>query len=801
MADIPQYERTTPIKPSQAVQGFAQATSQMGAFASNIGQIASTFAQESANRYARLQGAEAAENDFKTGKMRETLPFTEADKHFTEAYNKNYLADVAQDGQKMLETFYQTAAQTPTGESLADYEQFGKQGIDQIVSRVSREHQAGLKRALEDAYHSGFLKLSSQVSEANNKYLRSQQVTQSAQKLDNITNYALEGSYQSAKDALNDSLEDTLTQEQVYLASGGKLGYNPEQAKTAREIAEDRFRSAVMSHKWEMAHNAGEGEQFIEDLRKNPPENLSPIKRDSMIRGVEQYRQSYLSSLKGQQAINYTNAITAVDSGQMNDVALIQAQRDLSESDFARLQHYIVKKQAKDGLDAAKVAQAMQDISLGRAASVDKKLINQMFLSSRKALEQEQGSPATLGQQFEMVKKLKTNVPKFDQDMAAKLTSMNPAETLEAGRIYSTAALGNQENLIKLSEDKAKTMAQKMNTLLNGVAAPGNEVVDQTIRQVMKQSDADVAERNKAATKIIEKSGPAMFEELFGEKPDPFMDTGAYSVFKDQFLNSFANGANEVEAARITKDAMREWGKSKYFEDGRIGQFAPEKELPLSQDTHNIQNQLIVAVDSIAKANNEGANIKNGKYKMKLLDIEIPEKLSQVDFIYESLYKNQPEMAYAGTGSAPGLEAGPVISAPVSRPIMIEWNGVKTDVVLKSSSNSKASGPNPVYGLFAKDKFGIYQQLPDPRNNDGLAYVVLKDVDQIAPELFENENDDRLRKTLNRARSRQIQETIKQSLKSARQTKPFQPEFEKLNYDEEGALSLDELKDVIKQNK
>lgn len=794
----PQYERSQQIKPTQAVTGFGEAMGKIGqASLGTLETIASNIAQESANKFAAIQGAEAASRDLALGKSQQFLPIGQANKYFAESYQRNQVDELSFQGQKMLETYMQQASQSPTGASLADYEEFGKAGIADIVSKTPREYQAGMRRSLEQAWHSGFLRLSSQVENANNKYLNSRQSVQATQQSENITNYGLQGNYEAARNARDERINITIPElERLFIETGGRTGYSPEQAFAAREDAESRFRQAVEANKWEEAHKEGKGEEFIEKLRSEPPEHLTPLQQASDVKALLNYSQAWKAALKGQQTINYTNALTAVDSGQMTPGALIEAQRDMSELDYAKLQHHIALKQNRDGLNAAKVAEAWKEIGLGRAGAVDKKLINNMFLDARKQLEEQQGAPATLPQQFEMVKRLQTNVPKFDQDMAAKLTSQKVPETVEAGRLYSTATLDGKDGLIHLSGDAA-TMAEKVSTLLNGTANPSQEAVQDTIRRVLKATDPEVAQRNDQGTKIIAKEGPGLFKQLFGREPDPFMDNGAYAVFKDQFLNAYARGANEEEAARITRKAMREWGPSEYFEEGKIEQFAPEKELPLSLGTQNIRNQMLIGVDEIVRANNEGVAPKEGKYRMKLLGPALPERVSQESFVYDAL-----DGHIAGTiEGTPTQRFAEELTNPLPnrRPIKVEVDGIESEVVLKSSRQTKATGDNPTYGVFMKDKFGIYQQMTDPRNPDGLAYITLKDLDNIAPELFEGEGNARLVQSLNRALGAQLQAAAKHEITEALKKSPGLPRFTKFEH-KKPTTSLEELKEALKQN-
>ena len=548
MAETPQYQRDTPIKPAQAVQGFGEAASQFGSFASSVANMGAAFAQESANKYAQLQGMEDAQRNIKEGKTRPMLPsFTEADKHYAGAYQQEQGQELAFQGQQMLQKFINTASKTPTGSSLADYEKFGQSGIEDIVSKAPKAMQSNLRRGLEEVYYSGFISLSNKVNDANNQYLRSQQSAQSGEKFKNITNYALQGSYESAQEALHDSLEDTLLQENRYLSSGGQLGYNPEQATAARQMAEDRFRAAVMSHKWEQAHKDGSGEEFVEDLRANPPSNLTPIQQASLVKSVMGYAQEYKSALKGQQTINYTNALTAVDSGKMTDVAMLQAQRDLSEGDYAKLQHYIAKKQAKSGVLDAQVASFIdnKDNAIALAGSTGK-VANAAYQKLLQQYAEQTGESPGLEAGAQIARGVKAKIPLFNEQIDAGIRSGDPNTSVQASQIYRSLAKTNPISVSGVGA-KAAGMAQQITSALRR----GTPTLEAYTTAARNAQDVDKKTMDEREGKLKRELGArsAWKNENVQEKAianimgyqREYMPPGVTSDFMDEVKNAYVN--------------------------------------------------------------------------------------------------------------------------------------------------------------------------------------------------------------------------------------------------------------------
>lgn len=548
MPDIPKFERSQGIKPTNAVTGFSEAMGKVGkASTSALETIASGLAQQSANQYASIQGADAAARDIQQGKSRETIPFSEADKYFAQSYKQNHLAELSFQGQKMLDSHFSTAMQKPTGSSLAEYQQYTQQGIADIVNRAPRSEQAGLRRSLEEAYHSGFLNLSNKVHQADTQYMRSQQMMQAGQHLENISNTGLQGSYKDSAAARDRSHADTAQRAQDYIATGGQLGYSPEQAKAAREMADSRFRASVMSHKWQQAHEEGKGEQFIEDLRTHPPANLTPIQQADLVKSVMGYAQEYKSALKGQQTINYVNALTAVDSGKMTDVGLLQAQRDLSEGDFAKLEHHITKVQAKKGLDAAKIDHFLENSNNAIAiAGTPAKVVNAAYEKRLQQLREQTGEAPTLQDAANVARGVKAKIPLFNEQLEAGIRSGDPNTSIQASQIYRSLGKLNPVSVDGI-DAKSKAMALNMtNAIRRGTPAP--EAYAAAFKSAQDVDQKVVEERGEKLKREL-KGLSAWKNETVQEKSianvmgfqREYMPPGVTSDFMDEVKNAYTN--------------------------------------------------------------------------------------------------------------------------------------------------------------------------------------------------------------------------------------------------------------------
>jgi hypothetical protein len=345
MAEPPKFERSNPIKPAQAVTGFAQAFESVGKAAyGQIERMSSDIAQESANKFAQVMGIEAAQKDVKAGKSRNLIPLGQADKLFNQTYQQEQAQELGFQGQQMLQAFMKTASKSPTGDALGEYEQYGKQGIEQLINQAPKAAQSNLRRHLEDTYVTGYNKLSERVEAAGRAYTEANQLKQANQLDSNITNRTLEDGKDAGLEALKRKLGFIEEAENRYIATGGMEGYDPNTAAIAREQATERWQAAAHQAEWQAAHNEGKGSEYLQQLRESPPKGLDATQQDALIKSVLGYAGEYQAALNAQQGINYLKYATMVDTGQMTEAALLQARKDVSEGQFAQLERYIATR-------------------------------------------------------------------------------------------------------------------------------------------------------------------------------------------------------------------------------------------------------------------------------------------------------------------------------------------------------------------------------------------------------------------------------------------------------------------------
>jgi len=756
--DIEPIERRVGLTGGQLpmISGGQQLINSLQKFQGTIAGIAESAATEQAAIRGMMDREEDKQVNLAPGITRPTAAYNQA-------YRNTDARIVGRAGLDMIADAMAEASNPAklNSNSVQQYNNKVSGIIDGIVSQSLPENRSIIKDNLERAASSGRNRLQQSVYRLENQRLK-QDFQREYGILKQDLSAAIQNQDMEAAGAIRGQIQavfqdwGTLSQDIANVIPDLEI-------QLQEQMVNDKYLGEFIA-----AQDLGEGgvDAFLNDFVEGKQEDLRPEQKIELVSKMVRINNASRSAQSGFRALSMQRLENNIDNPQSPDH--IQTQEELESSeDYLNLTplqqqqitHKLIVKNSQEIKAQSKYENALQQISNGRAAFVEKGTINDMFLARLEQVEIQNQRPADLNTQFQLVQEFQTNVPKFDALMSDMLTSGDTNTAMAAGALYSSAKLSKQSNLINLSGDAA-VIAEKMSTQYNMTANPSVDVVKGVLRQVLERNEPQVQERLEAATKAFSANGPAYYREVMGVEPDAFSDQGAYAVFKEAFTTAMVRGSTQEEAARIAKNSMKAWGNDKWFPDDVVALAPPSKMLPMSEGNYNIRNQIIIQFDAIKNANNALRQEGDDTLPLKFArEFKIPEdRIKDVDFVYEPLDGG----TLRGAISRPFLGGSKMKIAPPQ--VEVEVNGVKSDLKLISSPQTLASPDGGlIYGLFAKDKFGIYQQLPDPRSQDGLAYVVLNDVDVTAPGLAGEEADERLVKTLEKARSRQRIQELEQN--------------------------------------
>jgi hypothetical protein len=504
MADTPKYTRQTPIQPGQAVGGFSQAAHGVGAATDAIGKFGLDMAQQGANKLATLQGIEAA----KQGKKISPIQFGEAGKHYEEAYNKESVNNLSYQGNKLLSQLQYTAAKQPTGNSLNEFQMHGQNSIEQLVSQAPKQYQPDLRRSLESSFDSSFYQLANKVDVSNREYMASQQLLQDNQQLERISNAGLELEGVGAEQALKDRMATIASREQLYVDTGGVEGYDPATAGAHRKAAENRFFLSRAQREYVEAQKAKKGAEYLADLREHKPAGLTPLEHDNLVKGVLAYANEYQAAFSAQQAVNFTQYATKVDTGQMTESDLIQAKNDVSELQYAKLENHIAKRNLKQ-IQATQ----LHNEAIGHlddAGFMSQYTGDQLNSIYNKQLELKQaskpeGEQISIVDRAEVAKGMQVSVPEFTKRMSAELLSNDPVKATQAAQIWRGLNGSNPLSVQGISSDAESKALKMSDSMARGT--PPIDAYNNATEQAIGATKQGVKERGQEFDELLKTAG------------------------------------------------------------------------------------------------------------------------------------------------------------------------------------------------------------------------------------------------------------------------------------------------------
>lgn len=448
MAEIPQYKRREAIQPQAQVSGVGEALKGLGQVKGSLFKsIGSHLANTASLQHAQEAGHEAGKNP---GRM--LLPaFTQSDAEFVKAYKQEEYSTLEFQGNQLLQKLFNDAKLNPSSSSLATFEQNAKNGLLDIISKSTPENESTLKRALMQAYEGNYYTLSNAVYSKNKQMMESQRNVQNDEAVKRITNNQLNGLHDAARADYEHVKADIekRSKEESWL---------PERKAKALEVVERAYKEGYYQRKWQEAEeqNPGAGERFIDTLRRNPPEGMTPIQQNEVIQATIQYAGQYKSALAGQQNINYVNAQAMIRSGTMTDLDMIALQTQVNAQQFAQLELMRVKTTGentrihREGLGVVENFQNPVYLSnvtdAPRNYAVDKIMIP--------AAEREKGSPLTLSEQTELLGSFKAPVESLQKRLTAALSAGTPEQKVDAANAVAIAKEQNPMLLKGMSKNE-----------------------------------------------------------------------------------------------------------------------------------------------------------------------------------------------------------------------------------------------------------------------------------------------------------------------------------------------------------
>ena len=314
---------------------------------------------------------------------------------------------------------------------------------------------------------------------------------------------------------------------------------------------------------------------------------------------------------------------------------------------------------------------------------------------------------------------LGTNVPSFDKQVKAALTSTDPKAMYDGYQVYRHMVINKgKPNTLNLTGDALK-VAVTMNSLIEGGVDPmtASQRANATILQ---RTETSVANRlGEFKNKSVQDRLPRAFKDALDADSDH--NPQVYGMFVDQVRVNYADGQDLDDAVDAAAINMRGYKESKYFIPGRLGQLAPEETLPII--AYEFDNQLAGTLQNIINNGGTGAGGVPFEWANPEDAIDLS-TLNREDWVDKPLPAvNRGERVF-GTGyntKLPRIKIGNHVS----------------DVYLIAGDRTRfGDNGRPLYQLGYKDKTGYLQPLTDGRGPNSAATFSPVDINRYAPNFF-----------------------------------------------------------------
>ena len=504
---------------------------------------------------------------------------------------------------------------------------------------------------------------------------------------------------------------------------------------------------------------------YLSDLAENKNKLPFNVWQDSVkaVVALDQTEKRLKNDVNAEQVAQVNLGIS---NGSIQDSSDILNYTELTVPQQLTAMRALDTAQSKAMKQGSELITAQQNILTGRPEFNKSSTRDKMFQNQVQAMEQASGQQATLVDMSKSVlgqneypasgmpsTPIGTNVPAFDAVMQGKLTGGDVMATAQAAMVYNDMVnTQDQPNSVNLTGD-ALAVATLFGTLNQGGTTP-EQAAELAINTVLHAKDPEIKERADRFTKTLAHVNPytgsspmqAKFKDAFGTAPAVFKSDQAFNVFKDTYRANYLSSNSEEAAMKATTYAMRAWGKSKYFDDGMVGNPVPEKELPITNIGNAFPNQIV--------ANMQGIINQNKAIRVANPDLKIP-----------TIEWANPKQTIKGNES----EADKVFTKMTigSKP-RIKIDGHETDVVLMPSAESRLGNRlNYVYGVY--DQFNNLHPLKNSTNGaDGVYRFAPQELQTWAPTIAQSKSDETLRKAALAVR----QQEKAQDLKELSQNKP-----------------------------
>lgn len=741
--DINPIERSI-LTPTQTVSA-GNAFERLGDASSGLSQLISNKANEIAISQSAIQG----EKDATSGDAPKSLapPLTKATQAYNNAVSDTEARHLVVSAREQIREAYANATNPAnfTAETPAVFKA-QLEGIVEGTLEHSRDTNRGkLQASLEQLAGDASIDMLKHSIDFDNK----QTVKTMTDEVDRMTrerrDAVISGDVDQVKildDALSLTLEDYGNQnaaiKRMIPDIKNKLDQNAEVDKALGDYAQ--------------AATDKQQSQYLSDLAHNK-DNLSfdtwqRVTKEVMALDATEKKLGFEARAESNAQVN-----NAIQNGTIETVGDIMLFPNLSVTDQLQAMNKLEAHQQQVAKSNYSLVDAQKNIIQGTPALNTNKQKNDMFANARQQFEQATGRPMSLLDMWNSIEgtspfaasgipgvSMGADVPQFNDQISAQLTSNDPAQVAEAAQIFNNANnVKKTPNMIDIKGD-ALAIASHFNSLNLG-SIDQNNLAQRVSDATLNAKDPEIQVRSQKFNKELAakpKDMAKLFKQTFDENYVPGVSDQAMGVFRETFREQFLSSGSKDAALAATKYEMRAWGTSKYFEKGMVAQLVPEKELTIANIGHAFDNQLRINTQLYINRYKEAVEANNklpeNKRNQNLFKIEWISP-SEQDINLQNLTDNDRVFSKLGESK----ERTELSSVAQAKP-RVKINGHPTEIFLMPTPESRL-GERVQFALYYYDKFGMTQPLPDDTSATGVAMFSPLGLEAWAPSVLEEQNN------------------------------------------------------------
>ena len=582
MADLPEYQRSTQIEVGETATGFSRVTKGLSDSYQVWSDLGIEVAQNAANTRARESGREAGNTPGRT-----LIPaFTKADSEFNKAYHEQEYNIALQNGTNVINKAAFEAFKNPSAQSIAAYEKFVGQYIQENMPNLTKETAYALKPELEKAFLTTKYKLEEEVF---NRALKFQKETFQS---------SINSGVKYATDLMANDNEiggdEAIAKVKASLNSDfGRTNYSDGARKEILMEIDKQVIGAKARVQMNRAIEKGNAEEVLKNAANLPPTADNLVRMQSLYGAYSQY-----SSMVNANDSIVTNGYTKkLVEGDLTPTDMITAKQDLSPSAYSKFEVTVAKWLAQSNKDNSAIEYFNSNFNNSIAlANMTSDEINKGFNARVQA--QNPGGPPTLADEAVVAREVQATVPSFNNKLKAGINS-NDAEVAVGSAQLFRSLLQDNPLAVDGIDTKTAMKAQMINDQIAANAAP-LQAWEYATKNIDNLKPEDIKRREELFEEELKSNGKKSTSEQLawaqtqggfsGYQVPPSMASDFVNAMKRNYVTSGDWASSEKLATQIIQSL---YGFTNVNGQKMVAYLPIEKTWPNGNNETYVQNVLV----------------------------------------------------------------------------------------------------------------------------------------------------------------------------------------------------------------